>query len=108
MKIALFCNVSKECVIPALNVDTIYNVPKAYHEEGWTSIVIISDKQEKEQKVDLSKWDNVVDGVKNTKHQVNIAIVGKYISLLDAYKSLIEALTHGGIPNNTKAKYFLC
>ena len=104
VKIALFCNVSKECVIPALNVDTIYNVPKAYHEEGLDKALLgyFGLNKEKEQKVDLSKWDNVVDGVKNTKHQVNIAIVGKYISLLDAYKSLIEALTHGGIPNNAK------
>ena len=104
VKIALFCNVSKECVIPALNVDTIYNVPKSYHEEGLDKALLgyFGLNKEKEQKVDLSKWDNVVDGVKNTKHQVNIAIVGKYISLLDAYKSLIEALTHGGIPNNTK------
>ena len=104
VKIALFCNVSKECVIPALNVDTIYNVPKSYHEEGLDKALLgyFGLNKEKEQKVDLSKWDNVVNGVKNTKHQVNIAIVGKYISLLDAYKSLIEALTHGGIPNNTK------
>ncbi|MDB2405043.1 CTP synthase [Alphaproteobacteria bacterium] len=104
VKIALFCNVSKDCVIPALNIDTIYNAPRAYHEEGLDKALLdyFGLNKEKEQKVDLSKWDNVVAGVKNTKYQVNIAIVGKYISLLDAYKSLIEALTHGGIPNNTK------
>ncbi len=63
VKIALFCNVSKECVIPALNVDTIYNVPKAYHEEGLDKALLgyFGLNKEKEQKVDLSKWDNVFD-----------------------------------------------
>lgn len=105
-KIALFCNVGKDCVIPALNVNTIYNVPRAYHEEGLDVALLkhfgLGDKVN--EKVDLSKWDDVVARVLEPKGEVNIGVVGKYVSLLDAYKSLTEALTHGGIANNVKVK----
>ena len=101
-KIALFCNVRKERVIPALNVDTIYNVPRVYYEAGLDAQVLEYFKLDNRKKPDLSKWDKVVDAVRNPAGEVKVAIVGKYVSLPDAYKSLSEALTHGGIANNVK------
>ncbi|MTI08667.1 CTP synthase [Curvivirga aplysinae] len=104
-KIALFCNVKEECVIPALNVDTIYDVPNAYHKEGLdVEILRHFDMLEegKEDDVDLSRWDNIVDRVRNPEGEVNIAVIGKYVELLDAYKSLNESLIHGGIANNVR------
>lgn len=102
-KIALFCNVRREAVIPAKDVSTIYEVPISYHKQGLDIEVLkafgISDIQKK---IDLSRWEEIVRRIKNPEGQVTIAVVGKYISLLDAYKSLSEALTHGGIANNVK------
>ncbi len=100
-KIAQFCNVRPSAVIQALDVDTIYAVPLAYHAEGYDGEVCRHfgiDTPEP----DLSKWQSVVDRIRQPEGQVNIAIVGKYTSLLDAYKSLAEALRHGGIANNVK------
>ena len=100
-KIAQFCNVRPSAVIQALDVDTIYAVPQAYHAEGYDHEVCrhfgIDAKEP-----DLSKWQQVVDRIRSPEGQVNIAVVGKYTSLLDAYKSLAEALRHGGIANNVK------
>jgi len=102
-KIAQFCNVRPSAVIQALDVDTIYAVPLAYHNEGYDGEVCrhfgIEGKEP-----DLSKWQQVVDRIRAPEGEVNIAIVGKYTSLLDAYKSLAEALRHGGIANNVKVK----
>ncbi len=100
-KIAQFCNVRPSAVIQALDVDTIYAVPLAYHNEGYDGEVCRHFGIETPEP-DLSKWQNVVDRIRAPEGQVNIAIVGKYTSLLDAYKSLAEALRHGGIANNVK------
>jgi CTP synthase len=100
-KIAQFCNVAPSAVIQALDVDTIYAVPQAYHAEGYDDEVLrhfgLSAPAP-----DLSKWEEVVSRIRQPEGEVTIAIVGKYTSLLDAYKSLAEALRHGGIANNTR------
>lgn len=100
-KIALFCNVRREAVIPALDVDTIYKVPITYHQEGLDDQVLRHFGLEAPPP-DLSRWENVVERVTRPEGEVTIAVVGKYTGLLDAYKSLGEALTHGGIANNVK------
>lgn len=101
-KIALFCNVVQENVIAALDVKSIYQVPISYHEQGLDEQVIkhfgITDAPQP----DLSRWKEIVDRVTNPEGEVTIAVVGKYVELLDAYKSLAEALTHGGIANAVK------
>ena len=103
-KIALFCNVREEAVIPALDVDTIYRAPITYHREGLDSQVLerfgIRDAKEP----DLTGWESIVERVRAPEGEVNVAIVGKYTGLVDAYKSLAEALTHGGIANNVRVK----
>ncbi len=102
-KIALFCNLREARVIPALDVDTIYAVPEAYHAEGFDEQVCdhfgIAPKPPA-----LERWSNIVGRIRRPEGEVNIAIVGKYTHLLDSYKSLAEALTHGGIANNVKVK----
>jgi CTP synthase len=100
-KIAQFCNVRPSAVIQALDVDTIYAVPLAYHNEGYDREVCRHFGIEGDEP-DLSKWQQVVDRIRAPEGVVNIAVVGKYTSLLDAYKSLAEALRHGGIANNVK------
>jgi CTP synthase len=102
-KIAQFCNVRPSAVIQALDVDTIYAVPLAYHNEGYDGEVCRHFGIEAKAP-DLSKWQQVVDRIRAPEGEVNIAIVGKYTSLLDAYKSLAEALRHGGIANNVRVK----
>ncbi len=103
-KIALFCNVREAAVIPALDVDTIYRAPITYHREGLDGQVLerfgIRDAKEP----DLTGWESIVERVRAPEGQVNVAIVGKYTGLVDAYKSLAEALTHGGIANNVRVK----
>jgi CTP synthase len=104
-KIALFCNISVDRVIPALDVDSIYAVPGSYHEQGFdVEVLKFFDLWENHDvdPIDLSVWENVVGRVKAPEGEVNIAVVGKYTNLLDAYKSLSEALTHGGIANNVR------
>ncbi|WP_114391620.1 CTP synthase [Oleisolibacter albus] len=103
-KIALFCNVAKERVISALDVDTIYQVPISYHEQGFDSEVLKYFGLPVTGEPDLGRWEEIVRRVRNPEGEVTIAVVGKYTSLLDAYKSLGEALTHGGIANNVKVK----
>jgi len=104
-KIALFCNIREGRVIPALDVDTIYQVPVSYHEQGFDTEVMrffgLLDA-EAEDDIDLSRWTDVVQRIRAPEGEVNIAIVGKYTNLLDAYKSLGEALHHGGIANNVR------
>ena len=100
-KIALFCNVRPENVIPALDADTIYRVPISYHEQGFDNQVLDYFGMEAPAP-DLAPWRTIVDRVMYPEGQVTIAIVGKYTSLLDSYKSLSEALTHGGIANNVR------
>ncbi|QJE72862.1 CTP synthase [Aerophototrophica crusticola] len=103
-KIALFCNIQKERVIAALDVDTIYRVPISYHEQGFDTEVLRYFGMSTDGKPDLSRWEEIVRRVRNPEGEVTIAVVGKYTSLLDAYKSLGEALTHGGIANNVKVR----
>lgn len=106
-KIALFCNVKESRVISALDVDTIYSVPLTYHAEGLDVEVLdhfAMLTRDQEKAVDLSRWQAIADRVRHPEGEVTIAVVGKYTVLLDAYKSLAEALTHGGIANNVRVK----
>jgi CTP synthase len=103
-KIALFCNVRAEAVIPALDVDTIYQVPIAYHQEGMDREVLRHFGMSYHAEPDLSGWKRIIDTIHAPEGEVRIAIVGKYTNLLDAYKSLGEALTHGGIANRVKVR----
>ncbi|HLG85749.1 MAG TPA: CTP synthase [Alphaproteobacteria bacterium] len=100
-KIALFCNIPPERVIAALDVETIYQVPISYHEQGFDDQVLAYFGIEA-RAPDLAPWRGVVDRVRQPEGEVTVAIVGKYVSLLDSYKSLGEALTHGGIANNVR------
>ena len=100
-KIALHCNVDLDSVIAAIDVDTIYEVPMAFHEEGLDDL-IVKKLGFQTPEPDLSKWKDVVKKIKEPENEVTIAMVGKYIGLKDSYKSLIEALIHGGIANNAK------
>jgi len=102
-KIALFCNLRPQAVIQALDVDTIYQVPAAYHAEGFDTEVCRHFGLTAPEP-DLSAWRRVVDRVRQPESSVDIAVVGKYTSLLDSYKSLGEALAHGGIANNVRVK----
>ncbi len=101
-KIALFCNIKPECVIEALDVDTIYNVPVKYHEQGLDEQTVRYFKLPADKEPDLTPWKTIVQRVREPEGEVTIAIVGKYTSLLDSYKSLSEALAHGGIANNVR------
>lgn len=103
-KLALFCNVQPERVIEALDVDTIYDVPNCYHEAGFDTEVLkrFGMAEGHESEVDLSAWRETVQRVREPEGEVKIAVVGKYTDLLDAYKSLNEALGHGGIANNVR------
>jgi CTP synthase len=102
-KIALFCNIMPERVIAALDVPTIYQVPISYSEQGFDDQVLSYFGIEAPPP-DLKRWKGIVDRVQYPEGEVTIAIVGKYTSLLDSYKSLAEALTHGGIANNVRVK----
>jgi CTP synthase len=101
-KIGQFCNIQQERVIAALDVDTIYEVPISYHREGFDREVLRYFGLPTEKEPDLSAWQKIVETVRAPESKVTIAIVGKYTSLLDSYKSLHEALVHGGISNNAK------
>jgi CTP synthase len=100
-KIAQFCNVRPSAVIQALDVDTIYAVTGAYHEQGFDDEVCRHFGLDAKAP-NLKPWHDTVERIRHPEGEVNIAIVGKYTSLLDAYKSLAEALRHGGIANNQK------
>lgn len=103
-KIAQFCNVRKEAVIPALDASSIYNVPLQYHEEGLDAEVLrafgIADAPEP----DLARWHDVMERIENPEGEVIVGVVGKYVGLQDAYKSLQEALFHGGLANRVKVQ----
>ncbi|HEY7765334.1 MAG TPA: CTP synthase, partial [Aestuariivirgaceae bacterium] len=103
-KIALFCNVRPSAVIQALDVQSIYDVPIAYHSEGLDAEVLAAFGIRAAKQPDLSRWRTISDRIANPEGQVNIAVVGKYTGLLDAYKSLNEALVHGGIANKVRVK----
>ncbi len=98
LKIALFCNVDKDAVITARDVESVYEVPVVFHQEGLDDkIVELLNIWTRAPR--LEKWEELNQKIKALKHKVTIAIVGKYVSLTDAYKSLNEALIHGGISN---------
>ncbi|MGJ3264137.1 MAG: CTP synthase [Salinarimonas sp.] len=101
-KLALFCNVRETAVIEARDVPSIYEVPLSYHAEGLDTEVLAAFGITDAATPDLSTWEDIVERVKNPEGEVTIAIVGKYTGLKDAYKSLIEALNHGGIANRVK------
>ncbi len=103
-KIALFCNVREEAAIPALDIDTIYDAPVAYHREGLDTQVLARFGIDDAPAPELSRWEDIVHRVRAPEGEVTVAIVGKYTGLLDAYKSLAEALTHGGIANNVRVR----
>jgi len=101
-KIALFCNVPVERVISAPDVDTIYDVPLVYHEQGFDVEVCKHFGIDATDDIDLSRWRWIVERIRKPEGEVSIAVVGKYTALPDAYKSLAEALGHGGIANNVR------
>jgi CTP synthase len=101
-KIALFCNLRASAVIAALDVDTIYAVPISYHEEGLDREVLRHFDLPWQSPPNLARWQRIVDVVRAPDGEVRIAVVGKYTNLLDSYKSLAEALAHGGIANRVR------
>ena len=101
-KIALFCNVRKSAVIPALDARNIYDVPLQYHEAGLDGEVLRAFGVESAPEPDLTRWREIMDRIDHYESEVTIGVVGKYVGLPDAYKSLREALVHGGIANRAK------
>ena len=101
-KISLFCNVPIENVIETVDVKTIYEAPISFHKEKLDDRVLSYFNIKSKKLPDLSKWKNITSKVLNPRKDVNIGIIGKYVNLKDAYKSLDEALIHGGISNNVK------
>ncbi|GAA4534206.1 CTP synthase [Chelativorans composti] len=101
-KLSLFCNVRESAVIQALDVRHIYDVPMAYHKEGLDSEVLAAFGIDPAPKPRLERWNEVTSRIHNPEGEVTIAIVGKYTGLKDAYKSLIEALSHGGLANRIR------
>ena len=101
-KISLFCNVPIENVIETVDVKTIYEAPISFHKEKLDDRVLSYFNIKSKKLPDLSKWKNITSKVLNPRKNVNIGIIGKYVNLKDAYKSLDEALIHGGISNNVK------
>ena len=103
-KIALFCNVRPEAVIPAYDLKSIYEAPMAYHKVGLDQAVLDAFMISPAPKPNLDRWIDVEDRIHNAEGEVRVAIVGKYTQLEDAYKSIAEALTHGGMANRVKVK----
>jgi CTP synthase len=103
-KLALFCNVRPDAVIAAQDLSSIYEAPLAYHREGMDQAVLDAFQIAPAPKPDLSAWEDVADRIANPEGEVRVAVVGKYTQLEDAYKSIAEALTHGGIANRVKVK----
>jgi len=101
-KLALFCNVPESAVIEARDIDQIYDVPRAYHEAGLDREVLAAFGIAPAPKPDMRRWEAVSRSIHNPEGEVTIAIVGKYTGLKDAYKSLTEALAHGGLANKVK------
>ncbi len=103
-KIGLFCNVEGDCVIPAINANSIYEVPINFLNEGLDKRVLEYFRLESKKEIDLKMWSQVSKRILEPEGSIEIGIVGKYTGLADAYKSLNEALSHGGIYNNVKVK----
>lgn len=103
-KIALFCNVRPDAVIPAYDLKTIYEAPLAYHRAGLDRAVLDAFQIQPAPKPNLDRWTDVMDRLTNAEGEVRVAIVGKYTQLEDAYKSIAEALTHGGMANRVRVK----
>ena len=103
-KLALFCNVRPDSVIAAQDLSSIYDAPLAYHREGLDQAVLDAFQITPAPRPNLEKWDDVSERIHNPEGEVNVAIVGKYTQLEDAYKSIAEALTHGGMANRVKVK----
>lgn len=103
-KLSLFCNVRESAVIQALDVGHIYDVPMAYHKEGLDSEVLAAFGIDPAPKPRMERWEAVAQRIHNPEGEVTIAVVGKYTGLKDAYKSLIEALSHGGLANRVRVK----
>ena len=101
-KIALFCNLKPESVIEALDSSSIYEVPISYHKQGLDEQICKHFNLDLSKKINLSRWNKINEIQRSSDGNVNIGIVGKYTSLIDAYKSLIEAINHGGLDNNVK------
>jgi CTP synthase len=101
-KLSLFCNVRESAVIQALDVAHIYDVPMAYHKEGLDSEVLAAFGIEPAPKPRMERWNEITQRIHNPEGEVTIAVVGKYTGLKDAYKSLMEALAHGGMANKVK------
>ena len=103
-KISLFCNVRKEAVIAAPDLATIYEAPLAYHREGFDQAVLDAFGISPAPRPNLGRWEDVMDRLVNAEGEVRVAIVGKYTQLGDAYKSIAEALTHGGMANRVRVR----
>jgi CTP synthase len=103
-KIALFCNVEEEAVIPALDVEFIYQVPLAFSREGLDEILLDKLHLPHEEVGNLAKWEEIIRKMRHPEDEVRIGFVGKYVEYGDSYKSLNEALVHGGIANNVKVR----
>ncbi len=104
-KISQFCNVKKDSVIPALNANSIYEVPSIYSQAGLDKVLLEHLGYDlSKYPLNLDAWKNLTNKINNLKKEVIIGVVGKYTNLKDSYKSLIEALNHGGIENNVKVK----
>ncbi len=101
-KLGLFCNVRETAVIEARDVDNIYAVPEAYHAAGLDTELLSAFGIDSKAPLDMSGWHSINERIRNPEGQVTIAVVGKYTGMKDAYKSLIEALSHGGIANKVK------
>lgn len=101
-KLALFCNIKPECVIEALDVKTIYEVPLSYSKAGLDVEVLKHFGLTQKGPANLGKWKSIVDCIQHPKSEVDIAVIGKYVKLRDADKSLAEALIHGGIANDAR------
>lgn len=103
-KIALFCNVRPDSVIPAYDLKSIYEAPMAYHRAGLDRAVLDAFQISPAPKPDMRRWEDVMDRLTHAEGEVRIAIVGKYTQLEDAYKSISEALTHGGMANRVRVR----
>ncbi|RJE89393.1 CTP synthase [Paracoccus onubensis] len=103
-KIALFCNVRPDAVIPAYDLSSIYDAPLAYHRAGLDRAVLDAFQISPAPRPDLARWEDVMDRLEHAEGQVRIAVVGKYTQLEDAYKSIAEALTHGGMANRVRVQ----
>ncbi len=101
-KLGLFCNVREQAVIEARDAAHVYDVPRAYHAAGLDAQVLAAFGIEPAPKPDMSRWNAVTERIANPEGEVTIAVVGKYTEMKDAYKSLIEALAHGGIANRVR------